>query len=133
MNIPESFSNLRTRAEFDDWPFGRQRCRCRFWIETGKRGERCCRVTENKARTGWNKAKKLTFAARMVIADGDDGKTYVLAWGGYGSVYVHFSDMKHATGLVSGLADDPWTPELVSDLTDRIRAVPSPQTQGATL
>ena len=91
MNIPNEFSNLRTRAEFDDWPFGRQRCRCVFWIETGKRGERCCRVTENKTRTGWNKAKKLTFAARMVIADGNDGKTYVLALGGYGGVYVHFS------------------------------------------
>ena len=90
MNIPTTFDNLRTRAEFDDWPFGRQRCRCIFWIETGKRGERCCRVTENKTRTGWNNAKKLTFAARMVIADGDDGKTYVLALGGYGGVYVHF-------------------------------------------
>ena len=121
MNIPETFSNLRTRAEFDDWPFGRNRCRCVFWIETGRGGERCCRVTENKTRTGWNRAKKTTYAARAVIADGDDGKTYVLSPGGYNNgVRVGYSDMKHAEYL----HDRP-------DLVAAIAAVPSPSPQTA--
>ena len=74
-------SNPRKDAMIEDWPIGRNRCRCHFFVETHpKRGERVIRETENKTRTGWNKPKKLTYATCMVVVDGDDGKTYILSW-----------------------------------------------------
>ena len=96
-----TYSNPRTEAEFDDWPFGRQRCRCRFVVETDKRGrQRVARTTENKTRTGWNKPKRTTYAERFVIVDGDDGKTYLLSYHtDYGeAVGVCMSDVQHTAG-----------------------------------
>ena len=51
-------------------------------------GERAVRVT-----TGAPKA--LTYARRVRIVDGDDGKTYILELsGGYGMISVMKADMK---------------------------------------
>ena len=95
-----TMSNPRTSVTIDDWPIGRQRCRARFWIErkAGK-GERACRITENKTRTGWNKPKRATYARRCAIVDGDDGRTYILS-SGLGSVLVMQGDMKFSAGYV---------------------------------
>lgn len=97
-----TMSNPRTYALIEDWPFGRQRCRAKFWVE-GKPGrERVVRLTENKTRTGWNKPKKLTYADRYAILDGDDGKTYLLyksrTWDFIG---VMCGDMKSSAGSIS--------------------------------
>ncbi len=78
MDSLPTFSNPVTDVTIPDWPFGRQRCRAHFWIETTTRGQRCCRKTENKTRTGWNKPVKLTYAKRSVIVTGDDDKLYIL-------------------------------------------------------
>ena len=84
MDEPEKayvrLSNPRHRVEVEDWPFGSTTCKAVFTVEAGKSGERVARVTENKARTGWNKPKRTTYAPRMVLADGDDGRTYAVAW-----------------------------------------------------
>ena len=81
-----TFTNPRMFAEIEDWPIGRQRCRARFTVETHpKRGQRVSRVTENKTRTGWNKPKTVTYAARFIIVDGSDGRLYLLSSSRYGS------------------------------------------------
>ena len=81
------YSNARRKAEIPDWPHGQQRVTARFWIE-GKEGrERACRQTTGKV-------KKLTFARRMMIVDGDDGKTYILAET-YGLFCVMQGNMKY--------------------------------------
>ena len=104
-NNSVKFSNPRREAEFDDWPFGRHRCRCRFVVETGRAGERVARTTENKARTGWNKPKRTTYADRFVIVDGDDSKTYLLSRSErWQSICIWMSDCQHALTRVQ--ADD---------------------------
>ena len=87
-----TFTNPRKEADFDDWPIGRQRCKCRFYVETGRKGERMCRVTENKNRDGWNKPKKTIYALQWQIVDGSDGKTYCVSLGR--GVYVMESNLK---------------------------------------
>jgi len=73
------YSNPRREAMIEDWPFGRFTCRAWFQVETKKnKGERVARRTENKSRTGWNKPKTCIYARRVMIVDGDDGKTYIL-------------------------------------------------------
>ncbi len=93
------FNNPRKFAEFGDWPCGRHWCKCRFEVESNSRGERVLRFTENKARTGWNKPKKTTYADAFVIVDGDDGKTYLLSYNSICGrpIIVWFSDLQHVT------------------------------------
>lgn len=109
-----TFSNPRKEAEFDDWPYGRHRCKCRFVVESkvtgssGKRAERVARTTENKTRTGWNKPKRTTYADRFVIVDGSDGKTYLLAWSKpYQHVTIWLSDVQHTLKTIHGHATPP--------------------------
>jgi hypothetical protein len=76
------------QATITDWPNGSRRVEARFWIEIdAKRGERAVRETTGAA-------KKLTFARKMRIVDGDDGRTYIVAFSGYGHVTVWRGDMK---------------------------------------
>ena len=103
ITIPQ-FSNPRREAMIDDWPIGRQRCRCWFQVERTNRGERVARRTENKTRTGWNQPKRTTYGDRCAIVDGDDGRTWLLSYRN-GAVCVWISDMQHT--LCHVYADDP--------------------------
>lgn len=58
-----------------------------FSIEQTPRGERAVRVTTGAP-------KKLTFARKMRIVDGDDGRTYIAALSDYGFVTIMRGDMK---------------------------------------
>lgn len=90
-----NYTNPRTFAEFHDWPSGRERVRCTFEIEKNSRGERVKRTTF-KAHNGQPCTPKLTtYARRVRIFDGDDGKTYLLHLTMYGHISVHMSDMLH--------------------------------------
>lgn len=101
-----TYSNPRQFAEFSDWPFGRQRVRCAFNVETDRQGrERVARVTENKTRTGWNKPKKTTYANRARIVDGSDGKTYLLLETKYGFIEVRKANMQEEHETVHGDTD----------------------------
>ena len=72
------FSNPRLVAEFDDWPSGQHRVRCRFQVLPCDRyGVRVSRTTTNPAGK-WNKPKLTTAAGPSAIVDGADGRTYVL-------------------------------------------------------
>lgn len=83
-----NYSNPRTTATIENWPHGSQRVTAHFSIEADpKRGERAVRVTTGAP-------KKLTFAQKMRIVDGDDGRTYIVALTGYGFVSVMRGDMK---------------------------------------
>lgn len=84
-----TYSNPRTYALIPDWPSGGHRVTATFTIEVDpKRGERAVRVTTGAP-------KKLTFARKMRIVDGDDGRTYIVALSGYGHVTIFKGDMKY--------------------------------------
>lgn len=87
-----TFSNARSTAEFDDWPSGRDRVKCRFYTEHDQnRGYRVCRQTTDK-KGAWCKPKTTTFSGLCTIVDGSDGKTYVLRIAneyGFVSIYRH--------------------------------------------
>jgi hypothetical protein len=83
-----AYSNPRLNAIIDNWPHGAQRVTAIFSIERDpRRGERATRTTTGAT-------KKLTFARKMRIVDGDDGRTYIAALTGYGHITIHRGDMK---------------------------------------
>jgi hypothetical protein len=66
-----TYSNPRMRAVIPNWPNGGKRVTATLEIEIVKgRGERAVRTTTGAP-------KKLTYADRMRIVDGDDGQTYI--------------------------------------------------------
>jgi hypothetical protein len=75
-------------ATIPHWPSGSQRVTARFYIEQTPKGERAARVTTGNP-------VKLTFARRMRIVDGDDGRTYIARDHGHGMVSVFRGDMKY--------------------------------------
>jgi hypothetical protein len=83
-----TYSNPRMAATIEDWPSGSKRVTARFEIETTKRGERGVRTTTGAA-------KKLTFARKARIVDGDDGKTYIAELTLYGHVSIMRGDFKY--------------------------------------
>lgn len=73
------YSNPRQTAVIENWPYGSMRTTATFTIESDpKRGERAVRVTIDPKTGRPTAPKKLTFAKRMRIVDGDDGRTYIL-------------------------------------------------------
>jgi hypothetical protein len=82
------YSNPRTTAVIENWPHGSQRVTAYFSIEADpKRGERAVRVTTGAP-------KKLTFARKMRIVDGDDGRTYIATLTEFGHITIFKGDMK---------------------------------------
>lgn len=91
-----TYSNPRMAATFEDWPYGQLRTRCTFTVTTkpGK-GERAERVTVNPKNGRPGAAKTLTYADKMRIVDGSDGKTYIAALSRtFGMVSVMQSNMQ---------------------------------------
>ena len=83
------YSNPRTEAVIPDWPSGARRVTARFHIERhSQRGERAVRTTSGGP-------VKITFARRMRIVDGDDGRTYIARDHGAGMVSIMRGDMKY--------------------------------------
>ena len=87
-HIMSKYSNPRMQATIENWPSGTKRVIAYFLIESDpKRGERAVRVTTGAP-------KKLTFARKMRIVDGEDGRTYIAALSGYGHITIWQSNMK---------------------------------------
>ena len=84
------YANPRMRAEIPNWPSGKQRVTAVFEIEQHpKHGERAVRTT-------WGKPKKLTYAYKARIVDGDDGRTYIAEFSRqFGLVTIMKGDMKY--------------------------------------
>lgn len=105
-----SYSNPRMEATIDNWPSGGKRVSAIFWIEQTSRGERGCRCTLTAGRK--STAKKLTYASKARIVDGDDGRTYVLELSAmYGHINVMRGDMKYYQEVIYEL--NPRYPELL--------------------
>lgn len=104
--ILTKYSNPRTTATIENWPSGSHRVTAHFSIEVDpKRGERAVRVTTGAA-------KKLTFARKMRIVDGDDGRTYIATLTGYGHITIFKGDMKYLEE--SFFERDAYYPELLA-------------------
>ncbi len=86
------YTNPRKEVTFNDWPYGNKRVMCSFYVEYKGGKERAVRVTQNP-KGGHNKPKKLTYASRVLIVDGDDSKTYILQDNGF-AIGVMQSNMK---------------------------------------
>lgn len=91
-----TYSNPRMEAVIEDWPSGSHRVRATFKVEQHPtRGERATRTTINPKTGKPSALKALTYARRMRIVDGDDGKTYIVADNGnYGFITVTHGHMK---------------------------------------
>ena len=84
-----NYSNPRTYEAVANWPSGNKTVTARFEIERHpQRGERAVRTTTGAP-------VKLTYARKMRIVDGDDGKTYIIALTDYGHITVKSGVMKY--------------------------------------
>jgi hypothetical protein len=100
------YSNPRMNATIENWPHGSQRVTAFFSIEfSPTRGERAVRVTTGAP-------KKLTFARKMRIVDGDDGRTYIAELTSYGHITIMRGDMKINEETV--FEREPRYPELLA-------------------
>lgn len=101
-----TYSNPRMSATIAGWPSGKKRVTAQFDIECDpKRGERAVRTTTGAP-------KKLTYASKARIVDGDDGRTYIVELTMYGHVSVMQSNMQYQAETI--FAQDPRYPEIVS-------------------
>ncbi len=91
-----TYANPRMEAVINDWPSGSHRVQARFWVQVTNRGERACRTTANP-KTGKPCAPKiLTYAQRMRIVDGSDGKIYIIEDNSnYGHITVMQSNLQY--------------------------------------
>jgi hypothetical protein len=81
------YSNPRLKATIENWPSGSKRVTARFEIEQNAKGERAIRTTDGAP-------KKLTYAIRSRIVDGDDGRTYIAEFTMYRHIVIMRGDMK---------------------------------------
>jgi hypothetical protein len=82
------YSNPRMSAIIENWPSGKNRVTAIFEIEQNKKGERATRKTTGAI-------KKLTYAVKTRIVDGDDGRTYIAELSMYGNIVIMNGDMKY--------------------------------------
>lgn len=108
------YSNPRMNAVIDNWPIGRTSTSAHFAIEQvpGK-GERGTRYTIDPKTGKPSATKKLTYARKARIVDGDDGKTYIVELSGvYGHITVMQGGMQfQAEGAI--FRDNPRYTELL--------------------
>lgn len=97
------YSNPRMTATIENWPSGSKRVTAQFHIETTPRGQRAVRVTTGAP-------KKLTFARKMRIVDGDDGRTYIATLSSYGHITIFQGNMQYNEESV--FEDNPRYAEL---------------------
>ena len=88
-----NYTNPRMSATIENWPSGSKRVTAVFEIEQNKKGERATRKTTGAL-------KKLTYATKARIVDGDDGRTYIAELSVYGHVSIMCGDMKYQKEVV---------------------------------
>ena len=93
-------------ATIENWPMGgAKRGTAVFEIEQHpERGERAHRTTLLPLKPS-TAPKLLTYARKMRIVDGDDGRTYIAALTLYGHITIHRGDMKFHEETIH--EDDP--------------------------
>jgi hypothetical protein len=89
-----TYSNPRIEAVIENWPSGSLRTTATFRIEANNRGERATRTTINPKNGRVSAPKLLTYATKMRIVDGSDGRTYIAALTAFGHISVFQSNMQ---------------------------------------
>lgn len=83
------YTNPRLHAVVENWPHGGKRVTATFSIEVNpKLGERAVRVTTGAPR-------KLTYAVKARIVDGDDGKIYIAELSRYNHITIMRGSMDY--------------------------------------
>lgn len=68
------YSNPRMSATIENWPSGKKRVTAVFQVEQHpKQGERAVRTTTGAP-------KKLTYAYKVRLVDGSDGRIYIISY-----------------------------------------------------
>lgn len=88
MKTELTYSNPRKSLVIDNWPSGAHKTTATFTVEAVKGKERAVRVTINPKTGKANAPKKLTYALKVVYADGSDGKLYILEFNSFGFITV---------------------------------------------
>jgi hypothetical protein len=88
-----NYSNPRMHAVIENWPSGGKLVTATFEIEVNKNGERACRTTSGAT-------KKLTYARKARIVDGDDGLTYIAELTTYGHIRIMCGNMRYEHEVV---------------------------------
>jgi len=96
-----SYTNPRLKATFENWPTGKFRTTAIFEIETHpKRGQRATRVTLDPFSHNPRKPKADTYAFKVRIVDGSNGRTYIVKDVGY-AFDIMRSDLKFQQEYIS--------------------------------
>lgn len=122
------FSNPRLVAEFNDWPSGRDRVKCRFEVLPRDRyGVRVSRTTTDR-HGRWCKPKLTTAGQRAAVVDGADGRTYILVErsGGVHVARHDFMDAPALPGCSGAYAFQNFAPELYQELLALIEKANAP-------
>lgn len=100
------YSNPRMSLVVRGWPSGGKRVTAKFEIEANARGrERAVRVTTGAP-------KRLTYAIKARIVDGDDGLIYIAELTNFDFVVIMNGDMKFEHEVVH--TDNPRYPDLLA-------------------
>jgi hypothetical protein len=85
--IKEKHTNENNALVVDDYPYGfRQRTKIRYWVESVKnKGDRFCSQTLNPKTNQWNKPKKSTYSALIVLVKSSNGHIKTRSLSGYSS------------------------------------------------
>ena len=59
--VLEGYNSEKKSYMVDSYPYGRMRCRIRFWMEQNNKGYRFCSQTENPKTLQWNSPKRGTY------------------------------------------------------------------------
>jgi hypothetical protein len=115
-----TYSNPRREAVISDWPIGGTRTTATFAIETAPgKGQRGTRFTIDPKTGKPSATKKLTYARRARIVDGDNGRTYIAELSSYGFISIMRGDMKIQEETIHR---DDTRYQAVLDLFDDLRA-----------
>lgn len=107
-----TYSNPRMNAVIENWPSGNKRVTATFAIEIAQRGPGRP-YGERATRTTTGAIKKLTYARKARIVDGDDGKIYIAELSPmYNHITIMRGDMKFNHEAL--FEKDPRYPELLA-------------------
>ena len=99
------YSNPRVVAKIENWPAGGKRVTALFLVEVDpKRGERITRTTTGAT-------KKCTFARKVRIVDGNDGRTYIAELTDFGFVSVRQGNLLQQETIFE---NNPRHPEMLA-------------------
>lgn len=115
-------TNPRLTATISDWPIGRSQTTTAVFTVEDKpgHGQRVSRCTQ-KASGDWAKAKYTTYAPQFLIADGDDGRTYLVSRETLDAVFIWPGTMQGSESVFQSSQPDRYRDlvKLFSELREK--------------